>query len=120
LKKQKISSWIYFTAILGVVLFILNVVWINNETGFGKAFVDAVSSLSDSHEVLSLPIFTSPNLLLFTISFFISYFSKEMFIFHVQFIFSMLLYCQCEVHNHSYSQRETFGFCFHSICLVLR
>ncbi|WJX33403.1 zeta-carotene isomerase [Trifolium repens] len=54
LKKQKISSWIYFTAILGVVLFILNVVWINNETGFGKAFVDAVSSLSDSHEVVML------------------------------------------------------------------
>jgi zeta-carotene isomerase len=54
LKKQKISSWIYFTAILGVVLFILNVVWINNETGFGKAFVDAVSSLSDSHEVMCM------------------------------------------------------------------
>ncbi|KAK2389237.1 15-cis-zeta-carotene isomerase [Trifolium repens] len=54
LKEQKISSWIYFTVILGVVLFILNVVWINNQTGFGKPFVDAVSSLSDSHEVVML------------------------------------------------------------------
>ncbi|PNX55373.1 15-cis-zeta-carotene isomerase chloroplastic-like, partial [Trifolium pratense] len=54
LKEQKISSWIYFTAILGVVLFILNVAWINNDTGFSKAFVDAVSSLSDSHETTAL------------------------------------------------------------------
>lgn len=51
LGEQKISSWIYFTAILGVVLFVLNVAWIDNSTGFGKAFVDAVSALSDSHEV---------------------------------------------------------------------
>jgi len=52
LTEQKITSWIYFASILGVVLFILNVVWIDNSTGFGKAFVDAVSGLSDSHEVL--------------------------------------------------------------------
>lgn len=54
LGKQKISSWIYFTAILGVVLYVLNVAWIDNSTGYGKAFIDAVSSLSDSHEVVLL------------------------------------------------------------------
>lgn len=52
LGKQKISSWIYFSAILGVVLYGLNVAWIDNSTGFGKPFVDAVSTLSDSHEVV--------------------------------------------------------------------
>lgn len=52
LSKQKLTSWAYFTVILGVVLFVLNVVWIDNSgVGFGKAFVDAVSELSDSHEV---------------------------------------------------------------------
>lgn len=50
--EQKISSWVYFTVILGVVLFVLNVVWIDNSTGYGKAFIDAVSGLSDSHEVI--------------------------------------------------------------------
>ncbi|KAK7306394.1 hypothetical protein VNO77_44333 [Canavalia gladiata] len=54
LGKQRISSWIYFTAILGVVLYVLNVAWIDNSTGFGKPFVDAVSTLSDSHEVVML------------------------------------------------------------------
>ncbi|KAI5406350.1 15-cis-zeta-carotene isomerase, chloroplastic [Lathyrus oleraceus] len=57
LKKQKISSWIYFTAILGVVLFVLNVAWIDNSTGFSKAFVESVSALSDSHEVVMLILF---------------------------------------------------------------
>lgn len=39
--------------ILGVVLFVLNVVWIDNSAGgVGKAFLDAVSGISDSHEVL--------------------------------------------------------------------
>ncbi|XP_008810630.2 15-cis-zeta-carotene isomerase, chloroplastic [Phoenix dactylifera] len=50
--KQKISSWVYFTGILGVVLFALNVLWIDPSTGFGTAFVNAVSELSDSHEVI--------------------------------------------------------------------
>ncbi|XP_061363761.1 15-cis-zeta-carotene isomerase, chloroplastic-like [Gastrolobium bilobum] len=54
LQHQKISSWVYFTAILGVVLFGLNVAWIDASTGFGKAFVDAVSGISDSHEVVVL------------------------------------------------------------------
>ncbi|OIV98471.1 hypothetical protein TanjilG_16798 [Lupinus angustifolius] len=53
-EQQKLSSWIYFTAILGVVLFILDVAWIDNSTGFGKAFVDAVSRISQSHEVVML------------------------------------------------------------------
>nr|ALE33747.1 15-cis-zeta-carotene isomerase [Erythranthe lewisii] len=54
LSKQKISSWVYFTGILGVVLYILNVAWIDNSTGFGKVFVDAVSTVSDSPEVTML------------------------------------------------------------------
>ncbi|KAK4266572.1 hypothetical protein QN277_027469 [Acacia crassicarpa] len=54
LEEQKISSWIYFTVILGVVLFVLDVVWIDNSTGYGKAFIEAVSELSDSHEVVML------------------------------------------------------------------
>ncbi|OIW14673.1 hypothetical protein TanjilG_33015 [Lupinus angustifolius] len=54
LEEQKLSSWIYFTAILGVVLFILDVAWIDNSTGFGKPFVDALSQISNSHEVVML------------------------------------------------------------------
>ncbi|KAM7465769.1 hypothetical protein LguiB_013331 [Lonicera macranthoides] len=52
--KQKIISWVYFTGVLGVVLFILDVGWIDNSTGFGKVFIDAVSSVSDSPEVVML------------------------------------------------------------------
>lgn len=51
LTKQKITSWVYFTGVLGIVLFVLEVVWIDNSTGFGKSFVDAVYSFSGSHEV---------------------------------------------------------------------
>ncbi|KAL6185629.1 hypothetical protein ACLB2K_041759 [Fragaria x ananassa] len=54
LSKQKLSSWLYFTAILGTVLFVLNVAWIDNSTGFGKPFIEAVSELSDSPEVVML------------------------------------------------------------------
>jgi hypothetical protein len=43
---QSTSSWI-----LGVVLAILYVVWIDPETGYGSAYIDAISSLSSSHEV---------------------------------------------------------------------
>ncbi|XP_042971009.1 15-cis-zeta-carotene isomerase, chloroplastic [Carya illinoinensis] len=56
LAQQKISSWIYFSLILGVVLFVLDFVWIDNSTGLGKAFVDAVSGLSGSHEVVMLTL----------------------------------------------------------------
>ncbi|KAK2438067.1 15-cis-zeta-carotene isomerase [Trifolium repens] len=54
LQNQKLSSWFYFTAILGVVLFVLNVIWIDDSTGFGTAFVDSISAISDSHEVVIL------------------------------------------------------------------
>ncbi|KAH6757707.1 hypothetical protein C2S51_038687 [Perilla frutescens var. frutescens] len=54
LSKQKVSSWVYFTLILGVVLYVLNVAWIDNSTGFGKVFIDALSSISDSPEVVML------------------------------------------------------------------
>ncbi|GAA0172496.1 isomerase [Lithospermum erythrorhizon] len=54
--KQKIESWVYFGGVLGVVLFVLNFVWIDNSTGFGKSFIDAVSSLTDSPEVVMLSL----------------------------------------------------------------
>ncbi|MED6184434.1 hypothetical protein PIB30_047445 [Stylosanthes scabra] len=54
LGQQKLSSWLYFSVILGTVLFVLNVAWIDNSTGFGKALVDAVSTVSGSHEVVML------------------------------------------------------------------
>lgn len=50
--KQKISSWVYFTGVLGVVLFVLDVGWIDNSTGFGKDFINAVSSISDNPEAV--------------------------------------------------------------------
>ncbi|MBA0797866.1 hypothetical protein Gohar_008522, partial [Gossypium harknessii] len=53
---QNIVSWVYFTIILGVVLFVLDVIWIDNSTGFGKAFIDAVSTFSDSHEIVMLAL----------------------------------------------------------------
>ncbi|XP_007019429.2 PREDICTED: 15-cis-zeta-carotene isomerase, chloroplastic [Theobroma cacao] len=53
---QSIVSWVYFTVILGVVLYVLDVAWIDNSTGFGKAFIDAVSSLSDSPEIVMLTL----------------------------------------------------------------
>ncbi|KZV37834.1 15-cis-zeta-carotene isomerase, chloroplastic [Dorcoceras hygrometricum] len=56
LSGQKITSWLYFSGILGVVLYVLNFAWIDNSTGFGKAFIDAVSSISDSHEVIMLAL----------------------------------------------------------------
>ncbi|WOL02509.1 15-cis-zeta-carotene isomerase [Canna indica] len=52
--EQKLSSWAYFTVILGTVLVALNVLWINPSTGFGTAFIDAVSGLSESPEVALL------------------------------------------------------------------
>lgn len=56
LSKQKISSWVYFGLVLGVVLYILNVAWIDNDTGFGRVFIDAVSAVSESHEVVMLAL----------------------------------------------------------------
>ncbi|CAI0453166.1 unnamed protein product [Linum tenue] len=54
LENQKLSSWLYFSVILGVVLFLLNLLWIDNSTGYGKAFVDSLSAVFDSHEVVML------------------------------------------------------------------
>lgn len=53
LGEQKIQSWLYFTGILGVVLFVLNVAWLDgtNGLGLGSAFIESVSGLSESHEV---------------------------------------------------------------------
>ena len=56
LGQQKISSWIYFGGILGVVLFLLDVVWIDNSTGFSKDFIAAVSGVSESHEVNNITV----------------------------------------------------------------
>ncbi|KAL9255751.1 15-cis-zeta-carotene isomerase, chloroplastic-like protein, partial [Drosera capensis] len=50
LGKQKLSSWIYFTVVLGVVLFVLDVVWIDEGTGVGKGLVEAVERVSGSPE----------------------------------------------------------------------
>ncbi|KAJ8634310.1 hypothetical protein MRB53_027646 [Persea americana] len=54
LGEQKLSSWVYFSGILGTVLFALNFVWIDPKTGFGTAFVDAVAGISESHEIVML------------------------------------------------------------------
>lgn len=48
---QKTSSWLAFTAILGVVLAILYVIWIDPQTGYGGAYIEAISSLTSNHEV---------------------------------------------------------------------
>lgn len=53
LSKQKLSSWVSFSVILGVVLAILNYIWIDPTTGYGNAFVQAMSTVSDNHEVRS-------------------------------------------------------------------
>ncbi|GLT26165.1 hypothetical protein SLA2020_012500 [Shorea laevis] len=54
LGNQNIVSWIYFSIILGFVLFLLDVAWIDGSTGFGKAYINAVSQFSDSHEIVML------------------------------------------------------------------
>ncbi|KAK1274241.1 hypothetical protein QJS04_geneDACA010826 [Acorus gramineus] len=54
LGEQSIKSWVYFGAILGAVLFALDIVWIDPSTGFGTAFVEAIGGFSDSPEVMVL------------------------------------------------------------------
>jgi zeta-carotene isomerase len=54
LKDQSVASWAYFAGILGAVLVALNVLWIDPSTGVGTKFLDAVASVSDSHEVRTL------------------------------------------------------------------
>lgn len=50
--EQKIQSWVYFSGILGAVLFVLNVAWLDgsNGLGLGSTFIESVSGLSQSHE----------------------------------------------------------------------
>nr|ALQ56934.1 15-cis-zeta-carotene-isomerase [Crocus ancyrensis] len=54
LREQKVSSWIYFSVILGSVLFALDTFWINPSTGYGSAFIDSLSGVSESKEVVML------------------------------------------------------------------
>lgn len=54
LKDQSVASWAYFAVILTAVLVGLNVLWIDPGTGVGTKFLDAVASVSDSHEVRTL------------------------------------------------------------------
>ena len=54
LKDQSVASWAYFAGILAAVLVALNVLWIDPGTGVGTKFLDAVASVSDSHEVRTL------------------------------------------------------------------
>ncbi|KAL8162352.1 hypothetical protein V2J09_013841 [Rumex salicifolius] len=56
LGEQKLSSWIYFALILGAVLFALDVLWIDNSTGFGKSFIELLESVTDSPEVVMLSL----------------------------------------------------------------
>ncbi|KAK3139701.1 hypothetical protein QOZ80_5AG0388250 [Eleusine coracana subsp. coracana] len=51
---QSLASWAYFGGILAAVLVALNVLWIDPGTGVGTRFLDAVASVSDSHEVVML------------------------------------------------------------------
>lgn len=57
LARQKISSWLLFSLVLGVVLFVLDFAWIDiSGLGLGNAFIHAVSELSDSPEVVMLTL----------------------------------------------------------------
>ncbi|KAM3253853.1 hypothetical protein ACQJBY_047758 [Aegilops geniculata] len=51
---QRVASWAYFAGILSVVLYGLNVLWIDPATGVGTRFLDAVAAVSDSPEVVLL------------------------------------------------------------------
>ncbi|KAL5206636.1 hypothetical protein ABZP36_034845 [Zizania latifolia] len=51
---QRVASWVYFGGILAVVLWGLNVLWIDPATGVGTRFLEAVAAVSDSHEVTML------------------------------------------------------------------
>uniref|UniRef100_A0A0E0RGA7 NnrU domain-containing protein n=1 Tax=Oryza rufipogon TaxID=4529 RepID=A0A0E0RGA7_ORYRU len=51
---QRVASWVYFGGILAVVLWGLNVLWIDPSTGVGTRFLEAVAAVSDNHEVTML------------------------------------------------------------------
>ncbi|KAJ8425521.1 hypothetical protein Cgig2_019248 [Carnegiea gigantea] len=56
LSSQKISSWVYFTVILGIVLFALNLLWIDNSSGFGKYYISALENIFQSPELVMLSL----------------------------------------------------------------
>uniref|UniRef100_M8BA04 Uncharacterized protein n=1 Tax=Aegilops tauschii TaxID=37682 RepID=M8BA04_AEGTA len=49
-RTTRVASWAYFAGILSVVLYGLNVLWIDPATGVGTRFLDAVAAVSDSPE----------------------------------------------------------------------
>ncbi|CAI5469899.1 unnamed protein product [Closterium sp. Yama58-4] len=51
---QKTSSWAAFFGVLGVVMAILYVIWIDPDTGFGGAYIGLFESISDSREIQML------------------------------------------------------------------
>ncbi|CAM6106693.1 unnamed protein product [Calypogeia fissa] len=55
-EEQQTSSWVYFSLVLGVVLAILYVTWLDPNTGYGGAFINALTSLNSSHEVVMMEI----------------------------------------------------------------
>uniref|UniRef100_A0A0D3HTK8 NnrU domain-containing protein n=1 Tax=Oryza barthii TaxID=65489 RepID=A0A0D3HTK8_9ORYZ len=52
--RGRVASWVYFGGILAVVLWGLNVLWIDPATGVGTRFLEAVAAVSDNHEVTML------------------------------------------------------------------
>ena len=48
---QKTSSWIKFTLVLGIVLGVLYFIWLDPDTGYGGAFIDATAAFSGNLEV---------------------------------------------------------------------
>ncbi|EFJ12753.1 hypothetical protein SELMODRAFT_157819 [Selaginella moellendorffii] len=48
LQSQKLSSWLYFTAILAAVTVVLYFAWLDPTTGYGTAYVDWLSTLTNN------------------------------------------------------------------------
>ena len=57
---QKTSSWIKFTLVLGVVLGVLYFIWLDPDTGYGGAFIDAIAAFSGSSEVYLKLLISTP------------------------------------------------------------
>eukprot|EP00897_Mesotaenium_endlicherianum_P009192 jgi/Mesen1/8300/ME000451S07503 len=53
---QSTTSWVYFTMVLGVVLGILYYIWLDPNTGYGGAFIDAFNGVTDNHELVMVGI----------------------------------------------------------------
>lgn len=54
--RQETLSWVKFTAVLGVVLAVLYYIWLDPGTGYGGAFVAALSDLPGGHEATMVAI----------------------------------------------------------------